>query len=148
MADHASPDAGRRDAVAPASGRSRRDAALVEHREEILRLAAESDATAVALVGSISRGEDAECSDFDFLVDFAAGASLLDLAHLQIGLEELLGTKVNVISRGGLTERHSGMLNHAIDLGEVQERPLWRDGSAGAPQDSSADEGASGGTCS
>lgn len=142
MADKAGPDEGRRDAVAQSSGRSRRDAALVEHREEILRLAAESNATAIALVGSMARGEDTERSDFDFLADFAAGTTLLDLAHLQIGLEELLGTEVDVISRGGLTERHSDMLNDAIDLGETPDCPNWRDNPAGASHNRSADDGA------
>ncbi|WP_419853291.1 nucleotidyltransferase family protein [Candidatus Poriferisodalis sp.] len=142
MSAEPDPDEGRRDAVAPAGGASRRDAALVEHREEILRIAAASNATAVALVGSMARSEDTERSDFDFLVNFAAGTTLLDVAHLQIGLEELLGTKVDVISRGALTERHSDMLKDAIDLGETPDCPSWRDDPAGAWHNRSADVGA------
>ena len=98
------------------SSHSRRDSILGEHREAILFAAAERKATAVALVGSVARGEDTPDSDVDFLVDFASGATLFDLAGLQLRLADLLGCEVDVISRGGLTERHSGMLQDAISL--------------------------------
>ena len=89
---------------------------LVAHREAIKTLAKSHKAESVALIGSVARGEDTPDSDLDFLVGFGPGASLFDLAGLEIDLERLLGREVDVVSRGGLTERHRGMLEDAITL--------------------------------
>ena len=124
--------AGREAPAAPEGGRL--GAVLGEHREAILDAAAERKATAVAVVGSVARGEDTPDSDVDLLVDFGPGASLFDVSGLKIRLEELLGCEVDVISRGGLTERHSDMLRDAIDLAaaatETPEIPKTPAGSA------------------
>ena len=95
---------------------SRHEAVLVTHREAIRRVANDRKATSIALIGSVARGEDTDNSDYDFLVAFATGASLFDVAGLQLDLEELLGCDVDVVSAGGLTERHSDMLSDAIVL--------------------------------
>ncbi len=50
------------------------------------------------LFGSLARGELAEKSDIDLLVDMPMGASLLDLAGLEIDLAEALGREVDVIT--------------------------------------------------
>ncbi len=72
--------------------------------------------TGASDVGSVARGDDSDDSDYDFLARFAEGASLFDLAGLQLDLKELLGRDVDVISVGGLKDKHQGMLNDAITL--------------------------------
>lgn len=94
----------------------RRDDVLVKYREAIRQAAARRKADSIALVGSIARGEDHDDSDYDFLARFTDGASLFDLAGLQLDLEELLGREVDVISVGGLKGKHRGMLDDAITL--------------------------------
>ena len=94
----------------------RRDDVLVKHREAIRQAAARRKADSIALVGSIARGEDHDDSDYDFVARFTEGASLFDLAGLQLDLEELLGREVDVISVGGLKGRHRSMPGDAITL--------------------------------
>jgi predicted nucleotidyltransferase len=47
-------------------------------------------ATAIAVFGSVARGEDGPDSDVDLLVDFERGSTLGDVYYLQKELEELL----------------------------------------------------------
>ena len=91
----------------------RREDVLTKHREAIRQAAARRKADSIALVGSVARGDD---SDYDFLARFTEDASLFDLAGLQLDLKELLGHDVDVISVGGLKDKHRGMLNDAITL--------------------------------
>ncbi len=86
------------------------------HRERIKTLAANRRAESIALIGSVARGEGTEDSDYDFLVGFVEGASLFDLAGLQLDLEDLLGRSTDVVSRGALTAGDQGMLEDAISL--------------------------------
>ena len=62
-------------------------------------------AISVRLFGSVARGDDAEGSDLDFLVELEPGRSLLDLGGLQMELERLLGCHVDVVTAKGLRER-------------------------------------------
>lgn len=95
---------------------SRRDDVLVKHREAIRRIAAGHKADSIALVGSAARGDDTKESDLDFLVRFAEGASLFDVAGLKIDLEDLLARDVDVISAGGVKNRLRGVGDDAITL--------------------------------
>ena len=95
---------------------SRRDDVLVKHRQAIRQAAARRKAESIALVGSVARGDDRDHSDYDFLARFSKGASLFDLAGLRLDLEELLGHEVDVISVGGLKDKHQSMLDDAITL--------------------------------
>ncbi len=52
--------------------------------------------------GSVLHGTDRDGSDLDLLVDALPGATLLDLAGLQIELETLLGVPVDVLTPGDL----------------------------------------------
>jgi len=70
---------------------------LTLHREQILAIAHKYKASNVRVFGSVARGEDDENSDVDILVDLAPGADLLDLAALDIELEQLLGRKVDIV---------------------------------------------------
>ena len=71
-------------------------------RTQILAAAAANGAAQVRLFGSVARGEDAEGSDVDFLVNLEAGRTLLDLARFEIRLEQLLGRRVDVVTEGSL----------------------------------------------
>ena len=95
---------------------SRRDEILTLKREAIREIAARNKAHSIALIGSVARGDDTDASDCDFLATFESGSSLLDQAGLIIELEEFLGCKVDVISRGGLKERHRRILEDAVQL--------------------------------
>ena len=71
-------------------------------RPEIMKLARKYRARKVSVFGSVARGDSQADSDIDFLVDFEEGYTLLDIAGLLVGLEDLLGCKVDVIDRPGL----------------------------------------------
>ena len=95
---------------------SRRDNVLGKYGEAIRCAAANNKADSIALVGSVARDDDTDDSDYDFLVRFADGASLFDLAGLKLELEDLLGSDIDVISAGGLKDKHRGILDDAIAL--------------------------------
>jgi predicted nucleotidyltransferase len=57
------------------------------------------------LFGSVARGTAGPASDVDLLVEFAPGASLLDLATLELDLAALLGRPVEVVTYGSLDAR-------------------------------------------
>jgi predicted nucleotidyltransferase len=71
-------------------------------RPQIMALARQYRARKVSVFGSCVRGEMQADSDIDFLVDFEEEYSLLDHAGLLVGLEDLLGCKVDVVSRRAL----------------------------------------------
>ena len=91
--------------------------ALVEaHREEIKAIAARHHGRTVALFGSVARGDETSESDLDFLVEFEPGASLLDLASIELELEELLGCDVDVVSVAALLPEDDDVRNDAVLL--------------------------------
>ncbi len=56
------------------------------------------------IFGSYARGDYHVDSDLDLLVDFDAGATLLDLVGLQLYFEDRFNRKVDVVSRRALRE--------------------------------------------
>lgn len=68
----------------------------------------------------MARGDDTLASDTDFLVTFAPGASLFDLAGLIAALEDLLDGPVDVIPRDCLEpdtrDDHRAMLADEVPL--------------------------------
>lgn len=72
------------------------------HRAGILSLCREHGAVNVALFGSVARGDARPGSDLDVLVDLEPGRNLLDHIALQQDLEDLLGMRVDVVTRRGI----------------------------------------------
>jgi hypothetical protein len=50
------------------------------------------------LFGSVLRGDDAEDSDLDLLVDPSPNTSLLDLAKLQIRIQGTVGIRIDLLT--------------------------------------------------
>jgi predicted nucleotidyltransferase len=75
---------------------------LNAHRSEICRMVEQNHVRNPRVFGSVLRGEDAEGSDLDLLVDPLPGTTLLNLGALQVDLEQLLGVPVDVLTPGDL----------------------------------------------
>ncbi|HUW79209.1 MAG TPA: nucleotidyltransferase family protein [Candidatus Nanopelagicaceae bacterium] len=84
--------------------------------EEIRRIGARHKASAIAVFGSVARGEDNPQSDVDLLVDFEPGATLFEQFYLQEELEALLNVHVDVIPRSGLKPRDNRIREEALAL--------------------------------
>ena len=90
---------------------------LVErHRDEIVALVRQHRARSISVFGSVGRGDATPASDIDFLVEFEATSSLIDLIHLEEALALLLGTQVDVISAAALLERDDDIRRDAVLL--------------------------------
>ena len=93
------------------------DALVKNNREAILRIAAGYGARNVRIFGSLARGEAAESSDIDVLVDLEPGRSLFDLGGLLMELQNLLGRNVDVVTERGLRTRiRDRVLREAVPL--------------------------------
>lgn len=87
------------------------------HRDQILALAREHGAQNVRIFGSAARDEDTSDSDLDVLVDMEKGRSLLDHVALKQDLEDLLGCKVDVVTRASLHPQiRERILREAVSL--------------------------------
>lgn len=71
---------------------------LRARREKILALAELYNATDVRVFGSVAKGYSAPGSDIDLLVTFTREVSLLHRIGLIQALEELLGSRVDVLT--------------------------------------------------
>lgn len=95
--------------------RIRDDIAL--KRSAILTAAAEHGAGNVRIFGSVARGDDRPDSDIDLVVTLEPGRTLLDLAELELRLEQLLGRKVDVVTERSIRPPiRAGVLSDAIDV--------------------------------
>lgn len=90
----------------------------VRAQRKAIRAAAQSfGATDIRVFGSVARGDARPGSDIDFLVALAPGRTLLDLARLELRLEALLGTGVDVVTAAGLREPvRSDALREAVGV--------------------------------
>lgn len=79
--------------------------AVREHREEILRIAAQHGATNVRVFGSVARGTAGPDSDLDLLVDVTGKPGPWFPAGLIVDLEDLLGCRVDVAEPSTLHRR-------------------------------------------
>ena len=88
---------------------------LTEFRTIIHATAAANGARDIRVFGSAARGEEVTDSDVDFLVTLEPGRTLLDLARLEVRLEDLLGCHVDVVTEDGLREPiRSAVLRDAV----------------------------------
>ncbi|MCX6696850.1 MAG: nucleotidyltransferase family protein [Methanoregula sp.] len=65
-------------------------------------LAAHYDVREIGIFGSVARGEDDQKSDIDLLVEFGSNADLITYIGLWQYLEDIFGTKIDLVSKGGL----------------------------------------------
>jgi len=59
----------------------------------------------LSLFGSFARNQSTPGSDVDLLVDFGGPATFDQYMGLKLYLEDLLGTRVDLVTRGGLRPR-------------------------------------------
>jgi len=78
--------------------------ALARHRDEVLAILARYPVSNPRVFGSTARGEDREGSDLDILVEAGPRLSLFDIAKLEMDLESLLSTRVDVRTPGDLSD--------------------------------------------
>lgn len=79
--------------------------ALEKYRADIRRSVSENRSGNPRVFGSVLHGEDTEGSDLDLLIEPTTETSLMDLARIGSGLEELMGISVDVLTPGCLPER-------------------------------------------
>ncbi len=75
-----------------------------ETRKRIEELCRKNKVRELSLFGSRVRGDHRPDSDFDLLVDFLpdSGVTLFEYSRMQIDLEEIIGAKVDLVSKKGL----------------------------------------------
>ena len=78
---------------------------LRRRRSDVLEIAQRHGATNVRVFGSVARGQDAEESDIDLMVDLDPGIGLVSLAALQRELTDLLNAHVDVIPSDSVRPR-------------------------------------------
>ncbi len=83
-------------------GRRAPEEFLGPHRAAVLALARRYGARRVRVFGSVRRQQADRRSDVDLLVDDLPGASLLDVARLEVELGRLLGRPVDVVEEDSL----------------------------------------------
>src|SRR5438874_11699026 len=73
-------------------------------RRKIEELCKKNKVRELSLFGSRVRGDHRPDSDFDLLVDFLpdSGVTLFEYSRMQIDLEEIIGAKVDLVSKKGL----------------------------------------------
>lgn len=60
--------------------------------------------------GSVVHGDDHEGSDLDILIDPTPTTTLMDVAKIQVELENLLGVSVDVLTPKALPEKFRGQV--------------------------------------
>lgn len=88
-----------------------------EKRRDIRLIASRFPVANPRVFGSVLRGDDAEGSDLDLLVDALPGTTLFDLGGLQVALEDLLGVRVDLLTPGDLPPKfRSKVLAEALPV--------------------------------
>jgi predicted nucleotidyltransferase len=73
--------------------------------KKIVPILKKNGVLSASLFGSIVRNQDSPQSDIDILVQYKDGTTLLDVAGLQLELENMLGRKVDLVSEKYLHQR-------------------------------------------
>jgi predicted nucleotidyltransferase len=91
--------------------------ALYSHRDAIRRIVESHRARNVRVFGSVVYGHDTDESDLDLLIDPTPDTTLMDVAAIQVELEELLGVTVDVLTPQALPDKFRGaVLAEAIPV--------------------------------
>jgi predicted nucleotidyltransferase len=79
--------------------------ALQLHRDDVRRIVASGNARNPRVFGSVLRGDDADGSDLDILVDPTPETSIFDIGEIRYQLRTLLGVPVDVLTPNALHAR-------------------------------------------
>lgn len=72
--------------------------ALALNRSEIRRVVAVHRASSARVSGSVLHGAGTDTSDLDLLIDTTPETTLMDVAAIQVELQQLLGVAVDVLT--------------------------------------------------
>ena len=75
---------------------------MARHGRQIREILDRSRMRNPKMFGSVARGDDVDGSDLDILVEAPPGATFYDLARAELELEEVLGCRVEVITKASL----------------------------------------------
>lgn len=78
---------------------------LDTHRAAIRRIVEAHRGRNARVFGSFVRGDDTDGSDLDRLIDPTPDTTLMDVAAIQVALEELLGVSVDVLTPNALPRK-------------------------------------------
>lgn len=70
---------------------------LRSRRQDVVAAAADYGVSGLRVFGSVARGEDGPDSDVDLIAELPPGMSLFKLGRLQAQLEDILGTRVDLV---------------------------------------------------
>lgn len=77
------------------------------HKEELRE---RYEVREIGIFGSYVRGEQKETSDLDILVEYETVPGLFKFLELEIYLEEILGTKVDLVRKQAIKPRLKGVI--------------------------------------
>jgi predicted nucleotidyltransferase len=84
--------------------------ALQEHRVTIRSVVERHRASNACVFGSVVHGNDQEGSDLDILIDPTPNTTLMDVARIQVELEQLLGVSVDVLTPKALPDKFRSLV--------------------------------------
>lgn len=79
--------------------------ALSTHRARVRQIALSHRVSNVQVFGSAARGDDAEGSDLDLLVEPTSETTLFDIGAIRFELKQLLGVEVDVLTPDALPDK-------------------------------------------
>jgi predicted nucleotidyltransferase len=79
--------------------------ALQSHRDAIRSVVLAHRAVNPRVFGSVLLGSDTDDSDLDLLIDTTPQTTLMDVAAIQVELEQLLGVSVDVLTPNALPDK-------------------------------------------
>ena len=85
-------------------------------RERIVAILRAHGIVRAGVFGSFARGDQRASSDLDLLIEPQAGTTLLDLARLELALEDLLGRHVDLVT---YEELHPAIRDQALQEQEA-----------------------------
>ncbi len=90
---------------------------VARYRDRILTIAESHGARKIRLFGSTARGTATGDSDIDLLIDLEPGRSLFDIVAIKQDIEDVLGRRVDVVTRAALSPYiRERVLGEAVDL--------------------------------